>query len=119
MNYRVVEKDNKRYIEFASDEVAISKEQHALDLISVCMENGIELIIIYEEVLSEDFFNLKTGLAGAILQKLMNYHVKAALVIKNEEKIAGRFREMVIEANKGNDFRVYQNLMEAESWLLK
>ena len=118
MNYKVIEKSNKTYIECISMEIPLSAERDALELISICMENNTGLLIIHEEALSENFFNLRTGLAGAVLQKFMNYQIKVVAIIVSEEKISGRFREMVIEANKGNDFRVYKNIAEAENWIL-
>lgn len=118
MNYQVIEKDNKRYIECASAERLLRTEKDALDLIAASFENDTPLMIIHEEALSEDFFNLRTGLAGAVLQKFMNYHIKVAAIISSEEKINDRFREMSLEANKGNDFRVYKNIAEAENWIL-
>lgn len=118
MNYKVVEKNDKKYILWDSSERWLCKEQDSLDIIATCMENDIYFIILKGEGLSDDFYNLRTGLAGAVLQKFMNYHVKAALVIEDEEKVKGRFREMVIEANKGNDFKVFKEISEAESWLL-
>ncbi|NLX61618.1 MAG: hypothetical protein GXZ06_03730 [Tissierellia bacterium] len=30
----------------------------------------------------------------------------------------GRFKEMALETNKGNHFRIYNNKEEAEKWLL-
>lgn len=118
MNYKVIEKSNKAYIEFISMDIPLSEERDALDFISICMEHNTGLIIIHQEVLSEDFFNLRTGLAGGVLQKFMNYHIKVAVIINSEEKITGRFREVVIETNKGNDFRVYKSVAEAENWIL-
>ncbi|WP_055669013.1 DUF4180 domain-containing protein [Desnuesiella massiliensis] len=118
MNYQVIEKDNKRYIKCASAETPLRTERDALDLIAASFENNTPLMIIHEEALSEDFFNLRTGLAGTVLQKFMNYHIKVAAIISSEEKINDRFREMALEANKGNDFRVYKNITEAENWIL-
>lgn len=118
MNYKVIEKSNKTYIEFISMDIPLREEREALDFISICMEYNTGLIIIHQEVLSEDFYNLRTGLAGGVLQKFMNYHIKVAVIITSEEKISGRFREMVIETNKGNDFRVYKSVAEAENWIL-
>ena len=119
MNYSVIEKNNKKYIQYASSDSILRTESDALNIIGACYEKDIWLLIIHEEALSEDFYNLRTGLAGAVLQKFMNYQIKAAVIIKNKEKISGRFREMALEANKGNDFRVYDNLVDAEAWLLQ
>ncbi|MFR1906061.1 MAG: DUF4180 domain-containing protein [Clostridium neonatale] len=67
----------------------------------------------------EDFFNIKTRLAGMALQKFINYHVKVAVIIEDEEVYNYRFKEMIMEANKGNNFRTFKNIAEAESWILK
>ncbi len=119
MNYRVVNKNNNKYIEFVSDLRKLSSEQDVLDYISKCMENYIYTIILHSNVLSEDFFNLKTGLAGMALQKFINYNVKVAVIIEDEEKLNERFKEMIMEANKGNNFRTFKNIADAEIWISK
>lgn len=119
MNYRVVNKNNFKYIEFASEVWKLSSEQDVVDCISICMENDIYTIMFPSKVLSEDFFNLKTRLAGMALQKFMNYHVKVAVIIEDEEGYNDRFKEMIMEANKGKNFRTFKNIAEAESWISK
>lgn len=118
MNYRVVNENNIKYIEFVSDTWKLSSEQDVLDCISICMENDIYTIMFPSTVLSEDFYNLKTRLAGTALQKFINYHVKVATIIEDEESYNDRFKEMIMEANKGNDFRTFKNIADAESWIL-
>lgn len=117
MNYRVVNKNNNKYIEFDSTLMKLSSEQDVLDYISICMGNDVYTIILHSNALSEDFFNLKTGLAGMALQKFINYHVKVAFIIEEEEKLNERFKEMIIEANKGNHFRTFKNITDAEIWI--
>lgn len=117
MNYRVVNENNIKYIEFASDAWKLSSEQDVVDCISICMENDIYTIMFPSTALSEDFYNLKTRLAGMALQKFINYHVKVAVIIEDEERYNDRFKEMIMEANKGNNFRTFKNIAEAESWI--
>lgn len=117
MNYKLVTENNNKYIEFTSDLSKLSSEKDVLDCISACMEKDVYTIILYSNMLSEDFFNLKTGLAGITLQKFINYHVKAALIIENEEKLNDRFKEMIMEANKGNNFRTFNNIANAKAWI--
>lgn len=76
------------------------------------------MLMIHNAVLSEDFFKLKTKLAGDIIQKFINYGIKAATIIPQETKQKGRFKEMAMETNKGNHFRLYGSKEEAEKWLL-
>jgi DNA-binding PadR family transcriptional regulator len=117
LNYKVIEKNGKKYIECVSAEAPLHSEQDALDLVAACIENATNLILLHEEALSDDFFRLATGLAGQVLQKFINYNVKAAVIIKDEQKIKGKFKELIAESNKRNDFRVFHNIIEAENWL--
>lgn len=119
LNYRVVNKNNIKYIEFISESWKLSSEQDVVDCISICMENDVYTIMFPSNVLSEDFFKLKTRLAGMALQKFINYHVKIAVIIEGEESYNDRFKEMIMEANKGNDFRTFKNISDAEIWISK
>lgn len=119
MNYQIVEVVNSKYIELISAITPLSTEKDALDLVSLSMEHGTNLLMVHYPVLSQDFFKLKTGVAGAIIQKLINYNIKAAAVIPQEFIQKGRFKEMALEANKGNHFRMYGSKEEAEEWLLQ
>ncbi len=118
MNYRVIEKNNRKYIDCFAAAPPIQNDQEALELIALCIENHTARLMINAEVLANDFFDLKTGVAGQILQKLVNYHIKTAFVIIDEMRIKGRFKEMINESSRGNNFRVFANRDEAEKWIL-
>lgn len=117
MNYQINEIDNKKYIEVLSVKEPLSKEEDALDLISLCWENETYSLLLHTPVLSEDFFNLKTRFAGNFIQKFINYNIKVAAVFPQELVQKGRFKEMALETNKGNHFRMYETKEEAEKWL--
>ena len=69
--------------------------------------------------MEEDFFKLKTKVASNIIQKIINYGIKAAAIIPQETIQEGRFKEMATETNKGNHFRLYESKEETEKWLLQ
>ncbi|MCD9024704.1 DUF4180 domain-containing protein [Cohnella silvisoli] len=119
MNYQIREIESKKYIELISTTEPLSTENDALDLISLCWEHETNALMIHYAALSEDFFKLKTRLAGNIIQKFINYGIKAAAIIPQETIQKGRFKEMAMETNKGNHFRLYESKEEAEKWLLK
>ncbi|MDF2511112.1 MAG: putative transcriptional regulator [Herbinix sp.] len=119
MNYQVNEIDNKKYIELNSAVEPLCKEEDALDLIALCWEHETSEIMLHSEALSQDFFNLKTKFAGNFIQKFINYNIKVAAVFPQEMVQKGRFREMALETNKGNHFRMYETKEEAQAWLLK
>ena len=109
MDYKV----NKDYIEVNNP---ITCESDVVDIISLCMSNSINLLVLREGTLRDKFINLRTGLAGLVLQKFMNYNIKASAVIDME--LEGRFKELVYELNKSNNFRVFDNNIDAEEWIL-
>jgi PadR family transcriptional regulator AphA len=60
---------------------------------------------------------LSTGLAGAVLQKFVNYNVRAAVVLDGEQIMPVRFREMMVEQGAGNIFPIFTDLTAAVRWL--
>lgn len=59
----------------------IASAQDMLDLIATASyAHNCRRLILDKESVSEDFFSLKTGLAGDILQKVVNYGAALAIV---------------------------------------
>jgi PadR family transcriptional regulator AphA len=120
VNYRLVENTYNRYIECLSDGIRIASERDALDLVAACGENQAHRLLLYGGNLADDFYRLKTGLAGAVLLKFAVYSIKVAAVLTPELVDHGRFREMVLEANRSNrNFHVFFSRENAEEWLVK
>ncbi len=117
MDYRRVEKDGKVYVELLPA-ARLASEQDAVDTVGLCGEAGTQLLMLHEENLSDDFFDLKTGLAGAVLLKWSNYFVRAAAVISPERVGSGKFYEFALETNRGKQFFVASDRQSAEAWLL-
>lgn len=115
MNYKIVEKANKKYIELKEP---FTCEDDVVDVIGTCISNNTKLVLLKEDVLNENFINLKSGLAGMVLQKFMNYHIKVSAVIEDKSKIQGRFEELLRELNKSTGFRVFDTFKDAENWIL-
>lgn len=119
MNYKLNDNGTVKYIEVISAQSPLSTEQDAVDLVALCQENDTDLLLLHSQALSEDFFKLRTGVAGQMIQKWINYRVKTAAVIPKELINQGRFKEMALETNKSNHFRVFETKDEAENWLLQ
>lgn len=119
MDYQVKQKNNQTYMEVVSAAPLLGSEQDALDLVALFSGQDTALLMIHFAAFSEDFFNLKTRVAGNFIQKLVNYGVKTVALIPDEILQKGRFREMALELNRGSHFRMYADIEEAEGWLLK
>ncbi len=85
----------------------IAAEADILDPIGNAGYNGADLLVIPVGRLSPDFFKLSTGLAGAILQKCMNYQLKVAIVgdISAYTAKSSPLRDFVYESNKHGTVR--------------
>lgn len=89
----------------SGDEMVIVDTQSALDLVmTVKYETGAERIVISKDRISEDFFILSTGMAGEILQKLMNYHMKLAVYGDYSHYTSKPLKDFIYESNQGKDF---------------
>lgn len=83
----------------------VTTPQAALDLaMTVKYETGGSRLAIDKRVLGEDFFILSTGVAGEVLQKFINYHVKAAIFGDYSRYTSKPLRDFIYESNNGKDF---------------
>ena len=118
MDTKLVEKNGRTYLECLPDEWQLASEQDALDLVAACGEYETERLLLHAASLPDTFYDLKTRLAGDAMLKFSNYRIRVAAIIPAERSSQGRFGEMVMETNRGNQFRVYPTREEAEQWLL-
>jgi Domain of unknown function (DUF4180) len=102
-----------------SDGNKLTSERDALDLIGEAMQQGIELVLIPMERLDENFFHLKTGLAGQIIQKFVTYRRHLVILGDLSRYVAqsSAFRDFVYEANQGKDVWFITNLQELDERL--
>lgn len=83
--------------------------------IGSCM--GADGLILAEDDLCQEFFVLKSGLAGELMQKCTNYRLRLALVVPNPPGYGERFAELAYEHRTHNLIRFVSSLQEAEAWL--
>ncbi len=87
------------------EEKVITDNQSALDLaMTVKYETGAERIALDKKLVCEDFFILSTGVAGEILQKFINYHIKMAIYGDYSRYTSKPLHDFIYESNQGKDF---------------
>ncbi|GAB6550086.1 DUF4180 domain-containing protein [Bacillus sp. 3G2] len=97
-----------------NDKVVISDVQTALDLMAtVQYEVDAKHIIIDKSLISESFFDLKTRLAGDILQKFINYRVKIAIIGDFSMYTSKSLKDFIYECNKGQDIFYFATEQQA------
>ena len=105
MEIKRVEQNQVAIAIVASNELLITDVQSALDLMAtVRYEAGIARIIMDKKAISEDFFDLKTRLAGEILQKFVNYRIKIAIIGDFSIYSSKALKDFIYECNNGRDF---------------
>lgn len=88
-----------------SDENLIFDIQSAFDLaMTVKYETGATKIVINKSAVCDEFFILSNGMAGEILQKFINYHVKIAIYGDYSHYTSKPLKDFIYESNNGNDF---------------
>ena len=94
-----------RVLECAADGPKIACERDAADLINEAFNEQARVIAVPVERLSEDFFTLSTRVAGEVVQKVVNYGLKLAIVgdISAQLKRSAPLRDWVRESNRGAD----------------
>lgn len=103
MELKYIQHNNNISIaELSDDNFLISKPQDVLDIFGELIGNDCERIIIHERNLHAGFFDLKTRLAGEMLQKFSNYRIKLAVVGDFSKYNSKSLKDFIFESNKSN-----------------
>ena len=104
MTSRIVNKNDINIAVITSDEIIINDVQSALDFIAtVWYDTGCNRIVLNKSAICEDFFRLRTRLAGEVLQKFVNYNTKLAIVGDFSACSSESLKAFIYESNKGKD----------------
>ena len=102
MELKYIESNKITFAELTDENFVISQAQHILDIFGNLMFTGCDRLIIHEKSLHTDFFDLKTRLAGEILQKFSNYRIKLAIVGDFAKYNSKSLHDFITESNKSN-----------------
>ena len=108
--------DDKQHVLVAAKAgIAIRSRDDIIDAVAAC--HGAAGLLLTEEDLAPAFFDLKSGLAGELLQKFVNYRVRVAIVLPAPEAYGDRFQELAYEHQTHSLIRFVRSQAEAETWL--
>jgi hypothetical protein len=82
----------------------LGNDRDAVDLVGKTWSNHAKLLAIPVGRLTEEFFSLKTRVAGEMLHRLLLYKVRVATVgdVSRYIEESDSFRDFVVESNRGN-----------------
>jgi hypothetical protein len=64
-----------------------------------------------------EFFDLSSGFAGEMVQKLANYGIRAGVVVAEMSDYSDAFRDFARESSRSGRARFFRSSSEAISWL--
>jgi hypothetical protein len=105
--------------EIISESLVIADVSGALDLIGNCGYQDVENIIIHAGNITPAFFDLKTGIAGEILQKFSTYRMKLAIVGDFSKYTSKSLKDFIYESNKTGRINFVNSVKEAKEKLSK
>lgn len=103
MNIRIDQRGDSRVAVIEGEGVIVKDVQDALDLMATVQyeTDGCNKLLIGKQYVTEEFFDLKTKLAGDILQKYTNYGVKLAIIGDFSVYDSKSLRDFIYESNQG------------------
>jgi hypothetical protein len=116
----LVDEGGVRVVEGAPDRPLMTRATDASLIIEACFSHRTRRALLYATNLTGTFFDLSSGDAGEILQRLRNYGVRLAVVCPpGSVQFSSRFGEMLAEEQLRRDFRVFDTRAAAREWLVQ
>lgn len=86
------------------------------DTLNRSFDSGGKLLIDEKE-LGEEFFNLRTGFAGELMEKMVNYGQKMVVIVSDPNAYGERFAELHREHEAHPFIRFMDSKSAAREWL--
>lgn len=118
MTLAIVEDAGIKAVEGTAGQRVMGSVKDAGLVIEACLSARTRAALLYAENLTPAFFDLSSGEAGEILQKLRNYRIRLAVVCPpGQVRFSSRFGEMLAEERRGPYFGVFDTRAGARAWL--
>jgi hypothetical protein len=97
------ELDGTRILEFSVNDAEVSAALDSSALISLAIEHRAGLVILPASEVGNGFFQLKTGVAGDLIQKFVNYRLRLAIIgdLTAYAEQSAALRAFISESNRG------------------
>jgi hypothetical protein len=91
----------------------------AQQFLQMMMDSSAEGIIVHQKNIDEQFFDLRSGLAGEMLQKVVNYRLRLAIVGDFSIYESNSLRAFISESNRSNSIAFAATVEDAIKRLTK
>lgn len=84
-----------------------------LDVLDILYGANAATVVLYEQNLAPDFYDLSTRKLGEFLQKCVNYRVRMAIVGAFDQHPSKALQAFILETNRHGDYPFTATLEEA------
>ena len=115
--FQVVDEAGTTFAEAAPGQPLIRGPRDYSRVIEAGLSGGVRTVLLYASNLPAAFFDLSSGQAGELLQKLQNYGMRVAIVQDADVTMSSRFGEMLAEARRLGILAVVDTREDAQTWM--
>jgi hypothetical protein len=109
----VHERSGVRIVEGTPGVSLMRRPQDATLVLEACFSAPTRVALLYPENLTPRFFDLSSGEAGEVLDKLRRFHIRLAIVCSTGSvQFSSRFREIL-----SDDLQIFETSEDAQLWL--
>ena len=94
--------------EIQAEGLVLTSVEDGLSLLGDLYYQGFDKIILHEGNIAPEFFDLKTKLAGEVLQKFVQYRMPLAVVGDFSKYTSKSLRDFIYECNQGRQVNFVQ-----------
>jgi hypothetical protein len=105
--------NNIKIAKIISDEIIIQSAEDGLDLMGNIYYQGFDTLILHEKNIAPEFFDLKTKMAGDILQKFSNYRIGLTITGDFDKYESKSLKDFIFESNKTKQVNFVHTLEDA------
>lgn len=105
--------NNQPVAEIIADDYIWTTIEDGKDIMGDIYYQGYDKLIVHEKNIHPDFFDLKTKIAGEILQKFSTYRVRLVIVGNFSNYESRSLKDFIFESNKGKAVNFLSSLEEA------
>ncbi len=105
--------------EVAANDMLLTVPEDANDLLGNAYYQGFDGMIISADKISPRFFDLKTRLAGEILQKFSTFQMRLAIVGDFSVFPSESLKSFIYESNRGGLIHFSPTTADTLAWFLK
>lgn len=102
--------EDTKMAEIITDKVILRSTEDGLDLLGNLYYQGFDKIIIHEKNITPEFFDLKTKIAGEILQKFAQYQMPLIIVGDFSKYKSKSLNDFIFESNKSQQINFIKDL---------